>query len=180
MTKKGTNMKPNTVVPLRWFVMLCAIWYHFTFLKTWNTPMEECHLWTHEHLDTHGHFLNCLNGLNWNIFFSTQRQCCLTFSWIELQMLLRSCLIHMSIIILRHVLYWLYLHPCLELGPFMLYCDLLFFFIFIFIMINLIVSWILVLLLYYFWMITWMKNVNNFQKASNLLAFLTVSAWRCL
>ena len=69
MKKKGTNMKPNTVVPLRWFVMLCAIWYHFTFLKTWNTPMEECHLWTHEHLDTHGHFLNCLNGLNWNIFF---------------------------------------------------------------------------------------------------------------
>ena len=35
-------------------------------------------------------------------FFSTQPRCCLTFSWIELQMLLRCCLIHISINILRH------------------------------------------------------------------------------
>ena len=35
--------------------------------------------------------------------FSTQPQCCLTFSWIELQMLLKCCLIHKSIIILRDI-----------------------------------------------------------------------------
>ena len=35
-------------------------------------------------------------------FFSTQPQCCLTFSWIELQMMVRCCLIHTSSIILRH------------------------------------------------------------------------------
>ena len=29
-------------------------------------------------------------------FYSTQSQCCLTFSWIERQMLLRCCLIHVS------------------------------------------------------------------------------------
>ena len=60
-------------------------------------------------------------------FFWTQRQCCLTFSWIELQMLLRCCLIHITIIILRHILYLLYLCPCLDLDQFMSYiCDLLF------------------------------------------------------
>ena len=76
-------------------------------------------------------------------FFSTQRQCWLTFSWIELQTLLRCCLIHIIIIILRHVLYLLYLCPCLDLGLFMSYlCDLFFIFIFIFIMINRIISWI--------------------------------------
>ena len=40
-----------------------------------------------------------------NVFFSTQPQCCLTFSWIELQMLLRCCLIHIRISILRLILY---------------------------------------------------------------------------
>ena len=41
------------------------------------------------------------------------------------QMLLRCCLIYISIIILRHFLYLLYLCPCLELGLFMSYlCDL--------------------------------------------------------
>ena len=38
--------------------------------------------------------------------FSTQPQCCLTFLWIELQMLLWCCLIHITIIIIvRHILY---------------------------------------------------------------------------
>ena len=40
----------------------------------------------------------------------------------------------------------------------------------------------------YFWMITLMKNVNNFQVAKvqpwsvaqHLLDFLTISVWRCL
>ena len=76
-------------------------------------------------------------------FFSTQPQCCLTFLWIELQVLLWCCLIHISIIILRHFLYLLCLCPCLYLGLVMSYlCDSFFIFIFIFIMINCIISWI--------------------------------------
>ena len=74
-----------------------------------------------------------------NAYFSTQPQYCLIFSWIELQMLLRCCLIHMSIIILRHFLYLPYLYPCLNLSLFMMYlCDLFF----IFIMVNHIIFWI--------------------------------------
>ena len=73
-----------------------------------------------------------------NAFFSTQPQCFLTFSWIELRMLLRCCLINENISILRHFWYSLYLCPCLEQGLFMLHlcdpCD--FICIFIFIMIN--------------------------------------------
>ena len=36
----------------------------------------------------------------------------LNFSWIELQVLLSCCFIHISIIILRHILYLVYLCPC--------------------------------------------------------------------
>ena len=75
--------------------------------------------------------------------FSTQSQCCLTLSWIELQMLFRCCLINKGIIIVRHIIHLLYLRPCLHLGLFMLYlCDLFFIFIVIFIMFNRIISWI--------------------------------------
>ena len=52
----------------------------------------------------------------------------LNFSWTELQILLRCCLIHISI---------------LDLGLSMSYlCDMFFIFIFFFIMINRIISWI--------------------------------------
>ena len=52
-------------------------------------------------------------------------------------MLLRCCLIHISIVKLRYFLYLLYLCPCLDLCLFMSYlCDLSF--IFIFVMMNLI------------------------------------------
>ena len=51
-------------------------------------------------------------------FFSAQPQCCLTFSWIELQMLLRCCLVHIAVIMLRHILYLVYLSPCPDLGLF--------------------------------------------------------------
>ena len=58
-------------------------------------------------------------------FFSTQTQCCLTFSWVELQMLLRCCLIDISANILRHILYLVFLCPCIGLSLFMSYlCDL--------------------------------------------------------
>ena len=61
-------------------------------------------------------------------FFSTQSQCCLTFSLIELQLLLRCCLMHISIIILRRFLYLLCLCPSLDLQSFPQYfetCDVL-------------------------------------------------------
>ena len=89
----------------------------------------------------------------------------------EIQMLLRCCFIHTSISKLIH-LYLLYLCSCLELGPFMPYpCDLFFIFIIIFIMINLKNTDTLDLLTisqsisHSFWMITCMKNFNNFQIA---------------
>ena len=64
------------------------------------------------------------------LIFSTQPQCCLSFSWIELQMLLRCCLIHnKTIIILRHVLHLVYLGPRLSLILFMSYLRDLFFYV---------------------------------------------------
>ena len=76
-------------------------------------------------------------------FFSTPPQCCLTFPWIQLRMLLSCCLVHVSIIILRQFLYLLYLCLFLDLGLFMSFlCNLFFISIFIFIMINCIISWI--------------------------------------
>ena len=78
---------------------------------------------------------NCMNFYKQR-FFSTQPLCCLTLSWIELIMLLRCCLIHITIIILTHILYLVYLCQCLGLGQFMLYhCHLFFIFSFIFIVI---------------------------------------------
>ena len=75
-------------------------------------------------------------------FSSTQLQCCITFSWMELQVLLRCCLIHVSMVMIKHFLCLLHLHPCLDLGLFMSYlCDLFFIFIFIFIMINQMILW---------------------------------------
>ena len=72
-------------------------------------------------------------------FFSAQPHCCLTSSWLELQMLLRCCLIHISIIILRHILYLPYLCPCLDLALLMSFlCD---FFSFSWIQTHLLFSW---------------------------------------
>ena len=125
-------------------------------------------------------------------FFSTQPQCCLTFSWIELQMSLSCCLIHTGIIILRHFLYLIYLSPYLGQGLFMSYlCDLFLIFIFFFIMINSVISWKNTRLLFclffrirpiIYWMITWMKNLNSYQVtkvqpqgvAHHLLDFLPI------
>ena len=56
-------------------------------------------------------------------------------------MLFRSYLIHITIIILRHILYLAYLCLCLGLGLFMSYlCDLFFIFSIAFIVINHITS----------------------------------------
>ena len=86
-------------------------------------------------------------------FFSTQPQYCLAFSWTELQMLLRCCLIHISIIILRRFIYLLYLCPCLHLGLFMPYLrESIFIFVFILIMINCIISWMQTCLFFCFFL----------------------------
>ena len=55
-----------------------------------------------------------------NTFFQISLTC-LTFPWIELQMLLRCCLIHITIIILISILYVVHSCPCLCLGLFMPY-----------------------------------------------------------
>ena len=78
-------------------------------------------------------------------FFSTHSHCCLTFSWTKLQMLLRCCLIHVSIIKLRHFFYLRYLCPCLDLG--LLMSGSIFHYRLHFIMINTMNTDTLVLLL---------------------------------
>ena len=73
-------------------------------------------------------FLNSIDRFTWilkhwkarfllNSFFQhlTWRSGCLTSSWIELQTLLRYCLIHATITTPRHFLYLVYFLPCL--GP---------------------------------------------------------------
>ena len=66
--------------------------------------------------------------------FSAQPQCCVTVSWIELQILLSYCLIHITIIITRYILYSVYLCPCLCLCLFRSYlCKIFFIFSLIFI-----------------------------------------------
>ena len=56
-----------------------------------------------------------ISNTSWNSF-----QCCLTFSWIELQTLFRCFLIRVSIVIVWHFLYLVDLCSCLRFGLFML------------------------------------------------------------
>ena len=107
--------------------------------------------------------------------FSTQPMCCLTFSWTGLQMLLRCCLMHITIIIQKYILYLVYLYPCLDIGLFMLYLwDLHFIFNLICTLINPITLFKQMCLFFvdtfyrtspYFRRITWMKKAINFQIA---------------
>ena len=125
-----------------------------------------------------------------NTFFSTQPKCCLTFSWIELQMLLKCCLIHVNIVILSHFLLLLCLSPYLELGLFMSnLCNLCGIFIFIFINENVDKNYksdTLVLLLifknisYYSLLIKLMKNANNSQMSKfSLRVLLSICLMFC-
>ena len=59
-------------------------------------------------------------------FFLTRTQCRLTFSWIELQMLFRCSLIHITILYWDNI-YLVYLCACLRSGLFMSYLPDLFF-----------------------------------------------------
>ena len=77
-------------------------------------------------------------------FFCKQRIFHFFFWWIKLKMLLRCCITHAAIIILRDISYLVYLCPCLGLPAFMSYLyDLLFIFNLIFIAINHITSAVL-------------------------------------
>ena len=110
-------------------------------------------------------------------FFSTQPPYCLTFSWIELQMLLRCCLIHISIIRQRRTLYLLHFYPSLDLRPFISYLrDLFFIFIFVFMLINRIISWIHTLFTFRLIrpiIFTWRMWITSQQKFS-LRVFLRI------
>ena len=96
-------------------------------------------------------------------------------------MLLRSCLLPITIIVLRHILYLVHLCPCLVLVLFMSYlCDLVFIFSLIFIAINHIILLKQTKLffahfqniLFQFWMITKMKKRNNFKQQKSSLKVL--------
>ena len=106
-------------------------------------------------------FINNAFFMNFHEFMS--------FSRTELWMFFRYCLIHITIIILRHNLYILCLCPCLDLDLFMPHlCDLFFISSLILIVINYITWFKLTYLFfwnifYYFRMITWIKKVNNFE-----------------
>ena len=89
-------------------------------------------------------------------------------------MLLRCRLIHITINILRNILYLVYLCSCIGLGLFMWYsCNLFFILNLIFIFINHITSlkqmhsflYIFQNTSYYFSKITWMKKTNSSQRA---------------
>ena len=105
-------------------------------------------------------------------FFSSQPQRCLSFSWIELQMLLRYCLIytykhhHYHEIILIFTIW-------LPFSYHLMNADTIFLFL---------IVWKIP---YYFWMITWMKNVNNSKSSTsgcNLAFdwFFPILVWCCL
>ena len=127
----------------QWCKLNCQILPQFHMVCKTNIPMQVLHrvcfyrymqIFLHIFLQIHAAFFHK------QPFFPTQPQCCLIFSWIEFQMLVRCCLIHIFIIKLRHILYLVYSCQCLGLGLFMSYlCDL-FFFSPIFIVINHITS----------------------------------------
>ena len=107
--------------------------------------------------------------------FPFEPQSCLTFSLIELKTLLRRCLIHKAIIILRLILHVVYLCPSPPLGLSMSYLyDLIFVFSLIFIVIYHLTLFKLTYLFFVqflehflsFLDVTfgmWMKRAKNFQ-----------------
>ena len=77
----------------------------------------------------------------------------------------RCCLIHTNIIILRYLIFTIFLSMFRSRSIYISYlCDLYFIFILIFIMVNRIILWIQTHLLFcLFLMAILMKNVSNFQ-----------------
>ena len=139
-----------TVVPYVnvWFILRNVVPdMDMSLHKKWSFPLRISSVNATKSAVSCGFCHNYMLFFHKKRFFSTQCQCCLKFLWIELQMLLRCCLIQISIIILRHFLCLVYSCPCLYLclfslvPSFMSYiCDLFFIFIFILITINRIIS----------------------------------------
>ena len=81
------------------FVSTCKKWGCFIDLFWENTWFKNPVIWLAESILVYTRFLYKQH------FLSTQPQCCLTFSLIQLQMLLSSCLLYITIIILRHFIF---------------------------------------------------------------------------
>ena len=167
-----TKFSINPVFVITYFYILCSnidmsknsiTWWPYALQNQLygNTETPMVLTWTKLVNSVRAFFIS-------NAFFATQTQCCLTFSWIELQMLLRFSLIHIATMILRHIFYLVYLCPSLDESLFMLCLrDLFFNFSLIFIDIIYVTSFLYILknMFQFLWMITWMKNANNFQIA---------------
>ena len=124
-----------------------------------------------------------VDGRSCRLIKSNKPPCFLSFSKIDLTMLISCCLINISIIILRKFLYLVHLSACVSPGLFLSnLCDLISLSIFVFIIINHINSFKQICffcnMLYYFWMIMWMKIKNNFfnRKGSAPVCYLSF-AW---
>ena len=86
---------------------------------------------------THYSYMFCLNCISSCPEVFCKKEYCLTLPWIQLQVLLRCCLMYITITIMRHNLYFVHLCPCLGLILFMSYqCDPFFIFGLVFIIIN--------------------------------------------
>ena len=108
------------------------IWYYartnslFIFKKIKMTPSQARFKWTDDKLIN---LIKCLQEFTSSMefrngesntdkvklhffyqqrIFSTQPQCCLTFSWIEPKMLLKCCLLHIDMILQRHAIFCLF------------------------------------------------------------------------
>ena len=129
--KKRLSYRRKCIEEFAWGISL--FWLHALlsmsfccFLRLLPPPSQVTHLWNDRCKDIY--LLLCVafcvvmsrvnsrknENLSFNTirffykqrFFSTHTQCCSTFSWIELQMLLRCCLIHITIIICIKVYIW--------------------------------------------------------------------------
>ena len=139
-----------------------------------------------------------LSAYNSKIFLVGQLWCqtiFFTISPVLFKCYFRRCLIYITIVIVRHILYLVYFSPCLSLGLFMSYlCD---FFYLIFTAFNHITLFkqtyfFFVHVLGYFLLFlddgTWLKKANNFQvakiqpqgTAQILLDFSPILVWRSL
>ena len=83
----------------------CENWHGKCSSKCWNKLLKYLNVFllllASElllHGELHASFIS-------NAFFANQRQCCFTFSYTELQMLLTCYLLHIRLIILRHFIF---------------------------------------------------------------------------
>ena len=134
-------------------------------------------VWT-EYGDLHAFFI--ING-----FFQLSLSVAQLFHGLSFKLLLSCCLIHIVIIILRHIFYLVYLCPCPGLGLFESYLwDQFFIPSLIFIVINYITSFKLTSLIFVhflknlplFWIITWMKKSKKFENTFSLKMLLSAFA----